>query len=156
MTNLEGAEALKTRLRTPGAYRGTVGTLFLAVCGPDPADIAAHLTVYPRCAVSLMGWTQDDKTDPVERVQKVNFELEVTTLVDAATDPEIDLDVIVQGVKGLINGSGLGGTCIPPLSSIDTGRYLKYGGGGVSKLEAAAAPKERRIWMFGTFAYYEE
>jgi len=153
MTPYLGILAIKAMLQVPGPYRGpAVAPLFAAVIGPDPADIAAAVKVYPRCELSLVELAIEDIWDPGTPVSTVTYEAVITILAAATSNPQDELDLIIAATRILLTGSSVGVGGLPEMTAVQSVKYQKFGS-GLSKLEANASPLERRAWLYGGFAY---
>ncbi len=85
--------------------------------------MAAGADLMPAAVITPESWTEIDDVDPVWLVRKVTYTL---TLVVRDDDPvaRFDaLDRLTSLAQNAIDGSGLGGTCLPALTLLRRGRF---------------------------------
>ena len=73
--------------------------------------------------VTLRGWEEADEVDPISIVRRTTFS--ITVVVKSEDDlPRFDLlDGLSSAIKQAVDRSDLGGTCLPALTWIGSGRY---------------------------------
>ena len=83
----------------------------------------AGADTYPLAIVTPKGWEESDDFDPVLIIRRATFSITIV-VKDQDGFPRFDLlDSFSSAVKGVVDRSSLGGTCLPALTRIRAGRY---------------------------------
>ena len=96
---------------------------------------------YPLAVVSPRGWEEDDDYDPLSILRRVSFVIRVVVRAEDGPGPFGQLDRLAAVVQGVVDGSNLGGSCLPALTRISAGRY-----------DGAANYPEWSVELLGEFA----
>jgi hypothetical protein len=151
-TNQQAIAALVDALAAVEEDDGT--PTFAAVTTADPDRLADAAAAYPRAEILPVGWARDDQWSPILDVVKLTFQAVITTRATATDDPDADLDRLIRRVERAVAGGRFGDDCLPALSSIEHGKYTRFGG-GTTRLDTAAQPGERRAWLEGSVSYLQ-
>lgn len=107
---------------------------------PDGMTVGADLT--PLAIITPESWVEIDDADPIVIVRQVFYSL---TIAVRGEEPIIRYDLLDQLsciVLNAIDGSDLGGMCLPDWTLLRAGRY-----------EPVTRHPEQRLVMSGEFAY---
>lgn len=78
---------------------------------------------HPRAIVTPRGWEESDDYDPILTTRRALFAIRITVRVDGDAYPFDELDQLSADVQAQVDGSGLGGQCVPALTKIRAGSY---------------------------------
>jgi hypothetical protein len=116
---------------------------FADVCFGTTADkVVAGADAFPLAVVTPDTWEELDDVDPIVVVRHVSY---IVTLSVRNEDPTLRyerLDLLTSIVLNALDGLDLGGSCLPALTKIRTGRY-----------EAVPRHPEQRLVLTGEFTY---
>jgi hypothetical protein len=114
----------------------------------DEAAIAADRV--PLTVVTPVEWAELDDADPMVYLRRVVFSLVIVVRDEDASQRFEQLDRLTSVVQDAIDGSDLGGGCIPALTVIRRGRYSVMRRGNSSAL---SNHPEQRVSLIGEFTY---
>ena len=98
--------------------------LFASVTFGDPSRAGdGGAADHPRAIVTPRGWEESDDFDPILTSRRALFAIRITVRVDGDAYPFDELDRLSAEVQTRVDGSGLGGRCMPPLTKIRAGSY---------------------------------
>lgn len=109
--------------------------------GEDVDAVAIDPDRIPLAIVTPTEWTEVDDSDPVVKVRRVSYHLTLVVRDADAGERFQQLDRLNSAVRGALDGSDLGGTCLPALTRTGSGRFEK------------AQPPEQRVTLNGEFTY---
>ena len=78
---------------------------------------------HPRAIVTPSGWAESDDADPVLATRRSLFAIRLTIRDDDVAYPFDELDRLSAEVQARVDGSSLGGRCVPALTKIRAGSY---------------------------------
>jgi hypothetical protein len=110
--------------------------------GTNPDQRSAGADRTPAAVITPNGWAEIDDVDPVVIVRRVDFTLTVVARGEDALARYEDLDRLSCVCENAIDGSDLGGTCLPALTKLRRGRF-----------EAHPNHPEQRVALHGEFTY---
>lgn len=130
----EAFEAMRGQLIATGVFRSVIIA--------DPADLdVIGVDRAPAAVIMPTGWTETWGSKD-ERVRRVNYTLTLLVRGGEGLERYRLLDGLAATAQLVINGSDLGGVCLPATSQIDHGR-----------LEVALKRFEGRANLTGAFTY---
>jgi hypothetical protein len=108
------------------ALLGLIGSTggFATVLFGDPSLRArAGADGYPLAIVTPKGWTEVDDYDPTSILRRTSFAITIVAKARDAAPPYDRLDQLARAIKLVVDGSDLGGQCLPELTRIGSGRF---------------------------------
>ena len=108
-----------------------------------PADRAAvGADRMPVALVTPTGWTEADDSDPTTVVRRVEFTVALTVRDETTSGRYQSLLRLTAVAQDAIDGSDLGGVCLPALTLLRSARF-----------DANPQPPEQSVAMDGEFTY---
>ena len=104
-----------------------------ALVGPDRVPLAV---------VTPEGWEEEDDADPIVNVRHVSYSLTLVVRGEDVMDRYQQLDLLTSVVQDALDGSDLGGGCLPALTKLRRGRP-----------DPGARHPEQRVILSGEFSY---
>lgn len=96
----------------------------------------------PVAVITPEGWSESDDTDPCEFVRHVVFSLTIVTRQDDPATGFDYLDRLSCAAQSAIQGTDLGGGCLPALTRLHRGSY-----------DSKSVYPEMRVALLGEFTY---
>jgi hypothetical protein len=97
---------------------------FESVLFASPLDrLTLGAAATPLASIVPEGWEEFDEVDPTFILRRVSFRLELLVRDDDSFARFERLDALESAARGAIDGSGLGGICLPALSRIYRSHY---------------------------------
>jgi hypothetical protein len=137
--------------RSPGdreAYAAILKVLeatgsFESVLFSSPLErLTLGASATPLVSIVPEGWEEFDEVDPTSILRRVLFRIELLVLdVDPFARFEL-LDTLESAARGAIEGSDLGGVCLPALTRLHRSRY-----------DPRSLPPEQASRLDGEFSY---
>jgi hypothetical protein len=91
--------------------------------GPVQGMNAAGANRTPAAVIVPEGWSEADEVDPVELVRRVTFTITIIARDEDALARYQTLDRLSSVAQNAIDGSNLGGTCLPALTKLGRGVF---------------------------------
>ncbi len=96
----------------------------------------------PLASVNPVGWEEFDETDPTTLVRRVDFVVALQVREDDFSAAFKEIDRLASIVQDALDGSNLGGGCLPGLTLVRRGRF-----------DREARHPEMRLQLAGEFSY---
>jgi hypothetical protein len=123
------------------ALRAT-GEFADVVFGATAERWAGGVDLSPIAVITPQRWSESDDTDPIVVVRQVSFSLAIAVRDDDTESGFNRLDRLVCTAQNAIEGSDLGGSCLPALTRLNRGFY-----------DPSAVYPEMRVVLQGEFTY---
>jgi hypothetical protein len=128
-------EAIVDALESTGAFAEVV-------YGPLLQNTAIGADRVPLAVIAPEEWTELDDTDPTTYLRHVTFSIRLVVRGEDAENRFQSLDLLTAIVENAIDGSDLGGGCLPGLTKVRRGWF-----------DPALHHPEQQVTLTGEFSY---
>lgn len=124
------------------AALAATGELAEVAIGQPPGRPLVGADRVPLAVVTPEGWEEEDDTDPIVNVRHVSYSLTLVVRDEDVIDRYQQIDLLTSVVQDALDGSDLGGGCLPALTKLKRGRF-----------DLGARHPEQRVILAGEFSY---
>ena len=118
------------------------GALAQVTIGQPPGRALVGPDRVPLAVVTPEGWEEEDDADPIVNVRHVSYSLTLVVRDEDVTERYQQTDLLTSVVQDALDGSDLGGGCLPALTKLKRGRF-----------DLGARHPEQRAILAGEFSY---